>query len=275
MSIWLKNLRLRGVVVLLALVYLSGCATGTNPKDPYESFNRSMYSFNKGLDKVVLRPVAVAYDTVMPEVVDDRVDNAISNFSDIRNFLNSLLQAKFKYAGVSISRLVINSTIGIGGLFDPAKSMGLEQHKEDFGQTLAHWGVGSGPYLMLPFMGPSTVRDAIAKPVPVDVSYKDVIDHVPTRNVAYGLDVINTRQDLLQIDAILADAVDEYAYVRDAWMQNREYHIYDGNPPVQASDEDCDPEYDECGDDSTPTTSSETPAAEDKTADENAEGKLP
>lgn len=250
---------MRFFFVLLGIVYLTGCATGSNPKDPYESFNRSMYSFNKGVDKVVLRPVAVAYDSVVPSVVDARIDNAISNFSDIRNFLNSVLQAKFGYAGISMGRLLINSTLGIGGLFDPAKAMGLEQHKEDFGQTLAHWGVGSGPYLMLPFLGPSTLRDTLAKPVPVDVSYKDVIDHVPTRNTSYGLDAINTRQDLFKIDAILADSVDEYAYVRDAYLQYREFHVYDGNPPKKVAEEDCDPEYDECGD-SVDAATQQTPA---------------
>lgn len=230
-------------LVLSGLLGLSGCA-GTNPKDPWEGFNRSMYSFNKGLDKVALKPIAKTYDFIVPTVIDNRVDSFLANLSDLRNLINSMLQWKWKYAGVSISRFLINSTVGIGGLFDPATAWGLEQHNEDFGQTLAVWGVPSGPYLMLPLLGPSNVRDALSKPSPTDVGYNDIIDHVPTRNTLYGLDAINLRQSLFQLDPILADATDEYAYVRDAWTQNRLFKIYDGNPPVNK--ETCDPEYDDC-----------------------------
>ena len=231
-----------GLIAFCALT-LAGCA-GNNPKDPFEGVNRAMYSVNKGLDKVVLKPVAKTYDAVVPVVVDSRVDNVISNLSDVKNLLNSLLQFKLKYAGISLTRLVINSSMGLGGLFDPASGMGLEQHKEDFGQTLATWGVPSGPYVMLPLLGPSTVRDGLARPFRVDAGYVDLIDHVPTRNTLYGLDAINLRQDLFKIDPILADTTDEYAYVRDAWLQNRNFNIYDGKPP--ATQDDCDPEDEGC-----------------------------
>lgn len=233
----------RCLLAVLFLGLLTACA-GQNPKDPLEGMNRSFYAFNKGLDTVALKPAAKAYDAVVPSVIDARIDSFVSNLGDVRNTLNSLLQGKFGAAGVSFSRFLLNSSLGLAGLFDPATGMGLEQHPEDFGQTLAVWGVPSGPYLMLPFMGPSTLRDATAKPFPMDVGYNDLIDHIPTRNTVYGLDALNLRQSLFPIDAVLADATDEYAYVREAWLQNRQFKIYDGELPAQSDD--CDPEYEEC-----------------------------
>lgn len=231
------------LLIMFAVLLLSACA-GPNPRDPYEGLNRSFYAFNKGLDTVALKPAAKTYDAVVPPVVDARVDSFIANLGDVRNTVNSLLQGQFKYAGVSFSRFLLNSTLGLGGLFDPATGFGLALHPEDFGQTLAVWGVPSGPYLMLPLLGPSTLRDAAAKPFPVDVGFNDLIDHVPTRNTIYGLDGLNTRQGLFAIDPILDEATDEYAYVREAWLQNREFKIHNGEPP--ANGEDCDPEYDDC-----------------------------
>lgn len=240
----------QAALLLAAALTLGGCAstgehTAASPSDPYEGFNRSMYSFNKGVDKVVLRPAAKVYDTVVPTVIDQRVDSALANLGELGNIGNALLQAKFKHALTSTGRLLVNSTLGLAGLFDPATSMGLQRHDEDFGQTLATWGLGQGPYLVLPLLGPSTVRDALAKPVDRQMDPVAEIEHVPTRNTIMGLDLLNTRQRLFELEPVLEESIDEYAFVRDAYLQRRNYQIHDGNPPAPPSD-DCDPAVDEC-----------------------------
>lgn len=234
-------------LLLLPLLFLAACASTTgNPADPYESLNRSVYSVNKALDKAVLKPAAKAYDTVMPSVLDERIDNALANIGELGNMGNSLLQGKFKKLAISTGRLLINSTFGLAGLFDPATPLGLAPQDEDFGQTLGHWGVGSGPYLMLPLLGPSTMRDVVGKPVDGQVGLSELVDHVPSRNTAIGLDLLNTRQSLFPLEGHLEEALDEYAFVRDAYLQRRQYLIYDGNPPLPPEDEDCDPAIDDC-----------------------------
>ncbi|NQD38208.1 VacJ family lipoprotein [Permianibacter sp. IMCC34836] len=235
------------LLVLAASLWLAGCASTTgNPVDPYESFNRSMYSFNKTLDSAVLKPTAKAYDKVVPSVIDESIDNALSNIGELGNIGNALLQAKFKKMAISTGRLLINSTFGLAGLFDPATPLGLAKQDEDFGQTLAHWGVGDGPYLMLPLLGPSTARDIVGRPVDSQVGVSELIEDVPTRNTVWGLDLINTRQALFPLEGHLEEALDEYAFVRDAYLQRRHFLIYDGNPPLPPDTEDCDPGVDDC-----------------------------
>lgn len=239
----------RLLALSLGLLLLAGCATSTtpaNPADPFESFNRSMYSFNKGLDSVTLRPAAKAYDAVIPKVLDERIENAMSNVGDVVIIGNSLLQAKFKGAAISTGRFLINSTFGVLGLFDPATSMGLVKRYEDFGQTLAEWGVPDGPYLMLPFFGPKTTRDAFGIPVDSALEISTDIAHVPTRNTALGFRLMDERQGLFPIEKTLEESLDEYAFVRDAYLQRRKYLIHDGNPPVSADADDCDPGLEEC-----------------------------
>jgi len=233
-------------VLMLAACASQGTSQPANPADPYESFNRSMYRFNKALDSAVLRPAAKAYDTVVPTVVDDRIDNVFSNVGEIVRIGNLVLQAKFNKAAISTGRLLINSTVGIAGLFDPATPMGLAQQEEDFGQTLAQWGVPDGPYLMLPFFGPRTARDSLAIPVDSALELSQNIEHVPTRNTVLGVKILNDRQDLFPLEGHLEDALDEYAFVRDAYLQRRHFLIYDGNPPLPAADEDCDPGLEDC-----------------------------
>lgn len=243
----MTNLVLR-LFALASLLLLSACASThtDNPADPFEGFNRSMYSVNKAIDKVVLRPAAKAYDTVVPTVVDERIDNALANVGELSTMGNSLLQLKFKKFAISTGRLLINSTFGLAGLFDPATPLGLARQDEDFGQTLAYWGIGDGPYLMLPGLGPSTLRDLVGRPADAQVGISENVDHVPTRNTVLGLDVLNTRQDLFPLEGHLEEALDEYAFVRDAYLQRRQFLIHDGNPPQPALDEDCDPAFDDC-----------------------------
>lgn len=241
------NRSLLRLLLLAPVMLLAACAsTSNNPADPYEGFNRSMYSFNKTVDAAVLRPAAKAYNTVVPTVVDERIDNALANVGEIGNIGNALLQGKLKKMAISTGRLVINSTFGLAGLFDPATPLGLTRQEEDFGQTLAHWGVGDGPFLMLPFMGPSTARDVIGIPVDAQLDVMTEVDHVRTRNTVMGLDLLNARQALFPIEGHLEDALDEYAFVRDAYLQRRQYLIHDGNPPLPADDDDCDPGLEEC-----------------------------
>jgi phospholipid-binding lipoprotein MlaA len=235
------------LLCLAPLLLLAACAsTSGNPADPYESFNRSMYNVNKALDKVALRPAAKVYDTVVPSVIDERIDNALANIGELGNMGNSLLQFKFKKLAISTGRLLINSTFGLAGLFDPATPLGLAKQDEDFGQTLAVWGVGDGPYLMVPLLGPSTMRDLVGRPVDGQIGVSEQVDDVPTRNTVMGLDVLNSRQALFPLEGHLEEALDEYAFVRDAYLQRRQYLIHDGSPPLSPDDEDCDPGVDEC-----------------------------
>ena len=235
------------LAIVLSLLVLAGCATtGTHKDDPYEDFNRSMYTFNKGLDTYFLKPVAKGYDTVTPAVVSDRISGVFDNIDEVPTLANSLLQWKWGSVGVTFSRFVINSTLGLGGMFDPASAMGLDRRDEDFGQTLAAWGAPQGAYLMLPFLGPSTMRDVWGKPVDGYLSPMQEIDHVRTRNAVRGMDLIDTRKRLLELDPLLEEALDEYVFVRDAYLQRRNYLIHDGNPPLPELEDDCDPIDDDC-----------------------------
>lgn len=235
------------ILVLIFAVLLCACSSaGSNKADPYEGFNRSMYSLNKGLDTFVLKPVATGYDKVTPDFVQDRVGNFMDNFGEVPTLVNSLFQVKFTSFFVTAGRLLVNTTLGIGGLFDPATPMGLERREEDLGQTLGYWGVPQGPYLMLPLMGPSTMRDVWAQPGDGLYSMYNQIDHIPTRNTILGLKLLDTRASLLPYDDILSESLDEYAFVRDAYLQRRIFLIHDGNPPLPAVEDDCDPADDDC-----------------------------
>lgn len=215
------------VALTLSVLCLSACATGSNPVDPYENVNRSIYRFNKGADKVVLKPIATAYDTVTPEFVQTGISNVFNNIGELPTVANDLFQLKITQAGKDMGRFLINSTLGLGGLFDVAGRAGLARNEEDLGQTLGYWGVGSGPYLMLPLLGPSNPRDLAGRAV----GYLDPvghIDHTRTRNVVAGMRLVDSRAQLFEIEAQLDDALDEYAYVRDAYIQRRTFLINDG-----------------------------------------------
>ena len=229
--------RLIAAILMLLLVNLSGCATN-NPRDPLEPFNRGVYAFNDGLDTVVLKPVAQGYRAVLPQFVRTGIGNFFSNLDDITVFVNSVLQFKIPQAASDLGRFLINSTLGLLGILDVATEFGLEKHNEDFGQTLGYWGIGSGPYLVLPFFGPSSFRDALGRWAD---SYTDVVwqqDHIRTRNQFYGLRVVDNRSRLLDTEKVLqAAAIDEYTFIRDAYLQRRRNLVYDGNPPPEPEDE--------------------------------------
>jgi phospholipid-binding lipoprotein MlaA len=225
---------LLAVFATVILGSLTGCATtANNPKDPYEGFNRAMFSVNEGID-VVVKPVAQGYDTVTPRLVKAGVGNFFGNIADVWTALNNFLQGK-GVAGVSdFGRVLVNTTFGIAGLFDVASEMGFEKHSEDFGQTLGVWGVGDGSYLFWPVLGPRTMRDTFGVAVDIYADPVPRIDNIPVRNTLMGVRFIDTRAALLPADKVVEEAAfDKYSYIRDAYLQNRRSVIYDGNPPAE------------------------------------------
>jgi len=212
--------RMIGLLLLIA-AFAGGCASSNTPGDPLEGFNRAMFGFNEGVDKAVLRPVASGYKAVVPEPARDCVGNVFSNINDIFVSVNSLLQGKVGDAVSDACRVVVNTTVGLLGCFDVASKLGLEKHNRDFGQTFGKWGIGSGPYLVLPFLGPSNFRDGFGTLL---YGYLDPVwaDHVATRNTAFSLRMVNRRADLLDATNVLEEAaLDKYSFVRDAYQQRR------------------------------------------------------
>ena len=217
-------------VQLVLVLHLTGCASAQNPNDPFEPFNRGVYKFNDTVDKAVLKPVAQAYDFVMPTQLRIMAGNFISNLDDVVVTFNDVLQLKFSQAASDGSRVIFNTTFGVLGLFDVASS--LEKHHEDFGQTLGHWGVGSGPYLVLPFLGPSTLRDAPSLYVDAITGVEGHVDNVRARNQYYLASFIHKRASLLDEEKVLDEAaIDRYAFIRDAYLLRRKNQVYDVNPP--------------------------------------------
>ena len=233
----IPNSLLKNILLILSLTLLSACASvpgGPTEGDPFESYNRAMFSFNDNLDTYLLRPVAEGYDTVMPSPVKTGVSNFFSNIGDIFVILNDLLQFKFVQAIEDTSRFIFNSTIGLYGLIDVATPMGLPKHNEDFGQTLATWGVGSGPYIVLPFYGSRTLRSTGGLIVETMHAPINEIENLDTYYATFALETIDTRYKLLQASRIVDQAaLDKYSFIRDAYLQHRKNLIYDGNPPVE------------------------------------------
>ena len=229
-----KRLSVLFASAALAVSVLSGCATGTNPRDPFETVNRKIYDFNEAIDRTYLQPTAYVYRTIVPQFVRASVSNFFSNINDIIVGLNNLLQGKFTAAYSDLGRIAMNSTLGIGGLFDVASEAGIERHEEDFGQTLGVWGVGDGPYLVLPLFGPSNARDAVGRVADYKADLVGYVDPVRARNQLWGTRIVNRRSELLDASTVLQTAaLDPYEFVRDAYMQRRRNLIYDGAPPME------------------------------------------
>jgi len=254
-------------ICLTGLLLLAGCASvppdyTTQTKDPWEKLNRITYAFNDKFDKAVARPVAKTYVRAVPRQARNGIHNFLNNLGSPVTIINDLLQGKFKYTFKDTGRFLINSTIGLLGWFDVAKNVGLQDHSEDFGETLANFGVPSGPYLVIPFLGPSSVRDAGAL-------YPDYVYANPVknnmqpryRNAATITSVVDLRAGLLDLDSTIDSAFDPYTFMRDAWIQHRRFQLYNGNPPVAYPDyPDLPP--DNSDDSSAPSTVSHTaPAA--------------
>lgn len=227
------------LALMASLMFLTGCAsTGTNENgDPHESLNRKFYNFNDAVDKNFLEPVAKGYVKITPDPVREGVTNFFDNVSYLNTIANDLFQGKVGQFFQDSGRFVVNSTVGIGGLFDPATSMGMPQNNEDLGQTFGTWGAGEGAYLTLPLMGPSSYRDL---PSPImaialnPLTYLSAVVTLPAGVVS----AVNTRANLLDASRIRDQAaLDPYTFVREAWRQRREFEIYDGNPPGDGFEE--------------------------------------
>lgn len=221
------------LVVVGALVGLGGCATGpnANPRDPFEPLNRSVMQFNDGVDAVALKPLATVYRKILPPLVRTGVNNFFSNLSDPWSSVNSALQFKFSDAAENIIRFGINTVFGLGGVLDIASELSIERHKEDFGQTLGRWGVPAGPYLVLPLLGPSTVRDTVALRLDFNVDPVHWVDPWQARYAFYILRAVDLRSNLLRAGDVLDEAaLDKYSFFRDAYLQRRRATIFEGKP---------------------------------------------
>ena len=230
--------RLARAAVAAGALLLAACATvppdaGKNPRDPFERFNRNVYAFNDKVDRYALKPVAKGYVAVVPHAFRLCISNAFSNVAEIRNAVNDILQAKPVGASTDTGRLAINTTLGMFGCFDVATRMGLEGRHEDFGLTLARWGAGTGPYLVLPILGPSDVRDGIGLVPDLYTNPVSYVHPIYDRYIYTVTSVIDTRANLLDAtDLIDRTALDRYQFTRDAYLQRRRSLEYEGNPPL-------------------------------------------
>lgn len=222
--------------IISTTLFLTGCATTqqhqSDVNDPLEGYNRVMYSFNDTVDNAILKPVAQGYDAVMPDPINKSISSFFSNLDDITVIINDVLQFKFMQAFHDTSRFAINTTVGVLGLRDVASEFGYKKNNEDFGQTLGVWGVETGPYLVLPFIGPSDIRDTVGL---IGDTYTNPVFYVKgpdARNPFVITDVIDTRAGLLSAEKVVDEAaLDEYTFIRDAYLQRRQNLVYDGNPP--------------------------------------------
>ena len=231
------------IFLLFASLLLTGCSSISGiskyaqQKDPLESFNRGVFAFNDTLDRAIIKPVAQGYSAVTPGPVKNMVNNFFSNLDDVVVTVNDLLQFKFRQAASDGSRVIFNSTFGVLGLFNVVDK--LEKHNEDFGQTLGYWGVSSGPYLVLPFFGPSSVRDGSGLYADSFASVIGRTKNMSARNRDWLAEGVNTRAGLLEGEKVLDEAIiDRYSFIRDAYLQRRQSLVYDGNPPRQKFDDD-------------------------------------
>lgn len=228
----LRQLVLWALLGLGAL--LTGCASGpgVTARDPFETFNRSVTRFNDGADEVVLKPAATAYRAVAPPMVRTGVSNFFGNLNDAWSVVNNLLQFKVQHAAEMFIRVNMNTFFGLGGVLDVASEFNMERHKEDFGQTLGRWGVPAGPYVVLPLLGPSTVRDAAAFSLDRQGDLIRGVSPTPARNAIYVLRAVDVRSNLLRASTVLDEvALDKYTFTRDVFLQRRRAEMYDGNPP--------------------------------------------
>lgn len=221
------------LIAVVALV-LQGCASvkTADARDPWESMNRRIYQFNDAVDTVAIKPAAEIYTQVLPSFVRTGIHNFLGNLSDVWSMANSAMQLKGQATAETFMRINVNTFLGLGGLLDVASEMRLEKRKEDFGQTLGYWGVKPGPYLVLPLLGPSTLRDTLATPMDFKGDPSQVFTDEATRNSLSVTRVLDVRSGLLQtVDVIKAASLDPYTFVRDGYLQKRKNDIYDGNPP--------------------------------------------
>ena len=236
MSVDLSRCRavLSRAVLAVAVALVAGCAAAPSREDPFEPMNRALYQFHDTVDTAVVKPVARAYIDIVPEFVRTGVSNVFNNIEDLISAVNSLLQGKLDKFDDDLARVVLNTAFGVGGIFDLASMVGIERGNEDFGQTFGAWGLPQGPYLFVPFFGPTTVRDGSGAIVRVMVGPVGYIGEVPLRNSLYGLGAVDLRAQALSAGAIVdTAALDRYLFIRNAYLQRRRYLLYDGKPPPE------------------------------------------
>lgn len=229
------------IVVLTLALSAGGCAT-TNPKDPFEPFNRAMFSFNDKLDQVAVKPAAEVYHKTLPDFVQTGVGNFFGNLGDVWTGVNNFLQGKVAAGFSDAMRVAVNTTLGLGGVIDIGSEAGLVKHKEDFGQTLGKWGVKAGPYIVLPVLGPSTLRDTLA--TPLDLTADPWLHKYPVRwrNTGTVVRLVDQRAAVLDASNLIEEAaLDRYEFVRDAYLQRRESKVRDGESPQSSYEEDIGP----------------------------------
>lgn len=221
------------------VVFAAGCAHSPpyDPRDPMEPLNRKIYSFNETVDRYTLRPVAKVYKNYTPGLVQQGVGNFFDNLRYPITVVNSYLQGKPVDGTSDLARFVVNSTIGVAGLFDVATPLGLEKHDEDFGQTLGVWGVGQGVYIVLPFLGPSTGRDLVGMGADEFLNPLNLVEDDDVRLALWVLYLTDRRAGALGYERLLRDAFDPYSFVRTAYLENRLSKVHDGNPPQESFDE--------------------------------------
>jgi len=211
--------------IFISVLLLAGCGKAKNP-DPFESVNRSSYSFNKGADRLIAKPVARAYETLIPKVFRYLIGNFFQNLGEIPTVINDVLQGEFSDARRDSARFILNSTWGVGGLLDVANAKGkMPVHNQDFGKTLYVWGYKESAYFVIPVFGPSTVRDAIGRGVGIFMNICTYMDSSAYRDGLYTLSLVNMRANFLKIEPLIGEAVDEYLFVRNAYLQNRQYAL--------------------------------------------------
>jgi phospholipid-binding lipoprotein MlaA len=232
---------MRIVAALLAAWLAAGCTAMTDRAeayDPWEGMNRKTFAFNDALDRAVMKPIAKGYEAIAPAPVRQGVNNFFGNLEDVGTSLNNILQGKIGEGLSDAGRVVVNTVIGIAGLFDVATGMGLEKHEEDFGQTLGVWGVAPGPYFVIPLLGPSTMRDAPARFVDPQWYWARYLDNDTLYWSIWGFDKVRIRANLFKAEGVLDEAaIDKYTFIRDAWWQRRRNQVYDGNPPREKDEE--------------------------------------
>ncbi|MDB6144164.1 MAG: hypothetical protein JWP80_3208 [Pseudomonas sp.] len=213
-------------VSLIAGTALIPLLAQASDDDPWEDVNRVIYRFNDTLDTYTLKPLAKGYQFITPQFLEDGIHNMFRNIGDVGNFANDVLQGKVYAAGIDTARLLLNTTLGLAGFFDVGTKMGLQRNDEDFGLTLGHWGVPTGPYVMLPFFGPSTVRDGLAKYPDTYASPYRYMNDIPARNTTIAVDVVDTRASLLSAEKVITG--DKYTFIRNAFLQSREFKVQNG-----------------------------------------------
>lgn len=228
LAFWIREMAATRYIIMLVLVLfqMSSQAQEGDPRDPLEGLNRSIFAFNETADRYVLKPVAKGYQAVTPSIVDQSIENFFNNIGEIKSLGNDILQGKPKNAMVDVGRLVINTTVGVLGIFDVATHIGLQRQAEDFGQTLAVWGLESGPYLMLPLFGPSTLRDGTGFAVDSYTSVEGNIDPERARYYMTALSIVQSRAKLMSSEELISG--DRYSFIKDAYLQRREFLINDG-----------------------------------------------